>query len=254
MDSNNLPGLTPLAILGLAVVLAVLLTAGIPIVMAPEPVKVSDWLGFFGALVGAMVTLGAAWIAWNAVQRQITAQANIAGHQFALQSYEILHRLAATLEDELRLALALGAVARRATLIDELRQQSPVGIETAGLLHTQYGRTKGRLVTLREEWEISDINRWRFKKAHNARMQFEGTLVELEGKLETTTALLMMLKDTNRSDAAKTVERQRMLDKISFITVVDKVLAARSEYTSAINLELAGLLPKIDEVQKQANF
>jgi hypothetical protein len=70
MKSNNLPGLTPAAILSLSVVLALLLGAGIPLAVAPDPVKLSDWLGFFGTLIGALVAFGAAYLAWRAVQDQ----------------------------------------------------------------------------------------------------------------------------------------------------------------------------------------
>ena len=93
MESNNLPGLTPIAILVLFTALAFLLTGGIPILLAPDPVKVSDWLGFSGAVVGALVALGAAIIAWRAVQRQIEAQRAIAERQAAIQSYDVLHSL-----------------------------------------------------------------------------------------------------------------------------------------------------------------
>lgn len=58
----------------LATAFAVLLTAGVPIVRTPDAVKISDWLGFAGNVVGAGATLAAAYIAWRAVQSQIALQ------------------------------------------------------------------------------------------------------------------------------------------------------------------------------------
>lgn len=67
-------GLGAVGLLALATALAVLLTIGTPIILAPDPIKVSDWLGFAGSVLGAMITLGAAFFAWRAVQGQISAQ------------------------------------------------------------------------------------------------------------------------------------------------------------------------------------
>jgi hypothetical protein len=60
----------------LAVALAVLLTTGAPVANSETGVKLSDWLGFAGNILGALVTLVAAYIAWRAVQRQIGAERN----------------------------------------------------------------------------------------------------------------------------------------------------------------------------------
>lgn len=249
MESNNLPGLTPIAVLVLFTALTLLLTAGIPILLAPEPVKVSDWLGFSGAVVGALVTLSAAIIAWRAVQQQIEAQRIIAERQAAIQSYDVLHRLATTLEDELRLALALGQVAHTSSMIDEFRQKWPVDMIAAGLLHSRYQDARDRLRALRNEWAVADTKRWQFRNALEARMNFEGAIVELEQRLERDTALLLMIKDTDLTDTRKVVERQKIVDGISFVDVAAKVHVARTIYTTAINKELASLLPKLDEIR-----
>ena len=70
-------------VLVLAVILAVLLSVGIAILLAPEQVKLSDWLGFAGSLAGSLVTLIAAGIAWHAVQHQIAANKILAERQEA---------------------------------------------------------------------------------------------------------------------------------------------------------------------------
>jgi hypothetical protein len=254
MNSDNLPGLTPIAVLSLSAVLAALLVVGIPILLAPEPVKVSDWLGFGGAVVGAFVTLAAAIIAWRAVQAQIETQRTIANQQAAIQAYGVLHDLAETLENELRLALELGAIATSATLIDMLRKQAPVDIPTVGILLPKINEAKDQLKAISKQWAIADTKRWQFQSALNARMAFEEKLVELAGCLEVGYGQLVMISNTDIRQPALLETRQRMLDKISFADIESTVRAARIAYTTAINDELKRLLPKLDQVRAEANL
>jgi hypothetical protein len=67
-------GLGVIGLLAVSAMLAILLTTGIPILLAPDPVKLSDWLGFAGSVATAFVTLVAAAVAWRAVKPQIRAQ------------------------------------------------------------------------------------------------------------------------------------------------------------------------------------
>jgi hypothetical protein len=69
-------GLTPIWRLALALVLGVFITVFAPIAASADHVKLSDWLGFAGSFVGAMVTLAAAALAWWAVQSQIRQAKN----------------------------------------------------------------------------------------------------------------------------------------------------------------------------------
>jgi hypothetical protein len=68
---TDLRGLTPIWLLGLALVLGSFITIFAPMVASPDHVKLSDWFGFAGSFAGAMVTLAAAAWAWRAVQGQI---------------------------------------------------------------------------------------------------------------------------------------------------------------------------------------
>jgi hypothetical protein len=254
MKTDNLSGLTPIAILSLSAVLAAFLVVSIPILLAPEPLKVSDWLGFAGAIIGAFVTLAAAIIAWRAVQAQIETQRVIANQQAAIQSYGVLHDLAVTLENELRLALELGAIARSATLIDMLREQAPVEIQTAALLLPKLDEARDQLKAVRKEWAIADTKRWQFRNALDARMEFEGTLVELAWRLETAYAQILMVSRTDTSQPVLAAARQKILDNISFSDIEQKVRTSRTAYTTAINAELARLLPKLDQVRSEASL
>jgi hypothetical protein len=254
MKSDNLPGLTPVWLLCLSTALAILVCAGVPAVVAPEPIRVQDWLGFFGGLIGSSVTLAAAIVAWKAVQQQIETQRDIAERQSALQAYEILHRLAATLENELRLAMSLGGIAENATLIDEFRTRELLQVSAALLLFPQYEAMKKRLKDIRAEWEIAETKRWQFKSALAERMEFEGTLVELARAFEIGVANLVTIKDVSPGDVEKVAMRQASLDKMSFVGVVRKVRAARVKYTTAINVELAQLLPRLEKAKSDAGL
>ena len=74
-------GVLSIAVLMLTAALAILLSVGIPIVLAPEPVKLSDWLGFGGAFVGAAVAFIVARVTVGPALRQV----RIMGAQAAMQ-------------------------------------------------------------------------------------------------------------------------------------------------------------------------
>lgn len=95
-------GFGAIGLLVVGTLLAGLLMVGIPIILAPDPVKLSDWLGFAGSVVGALVTLIAAGVAWRAVQHQIDAQQLIANRQLAIQSFDVLIKQSELLEEEIR--------------------------------------------------------------------------------------------------------------------------------------------------------
>jgi hypothetical protein len=67
-------GLGAIGLILLTVALALVFTLGVPISVSRETVELKDWLGFAGNVVGALMTLVAAIVAWRAVQRQITVQ------------------------------------------------------------------------------------------------------------------------------------------------------------------------------------
>jgi hypothetical protein len=75
MKDGNLPGLSPLWLISLAMVLGTLIVVMIPVSIATgDNIKSSDWIGFAGGVVVGAIALLAAILAWFAVQRQITAQ------------------------------------------------------------------------------------------------------------------------------------------------------------------------------------
>jgi hypothetical protein len=75
MKSSNLPGLSPLWLISLALILGTSVVVGLPVSIATgDQIKTSDWIGFAGSIAAGAMTLVAATLAWFAVQRQIKAQ------------------------------------------------------------------------------------------------------------------------------------------------------------------------------------
>lgn len=79
MDRNNLPGLSALWLISLALVLGTAIVVLIPAsISGGDAIKTSDWIGFAGSVVSGAMTLIAATIAWFAVKRQIEANEAVA--------------------------------------------------------------------------------------------------------------------------------------------------------------------------------
>jgi len=75
MNNSNLPGLSPLWLISLAMVLGTLIVVMLPVSIATgDNIKSSDWIGFSGSVLSGAITLLAAILAWFAVQRQIKSQ------------------------------------------------------------------------------------------------------------------------------------------------------------------------------------
>lgn len=75
MKSGNLPGLSPLWLIMLAMVLGTFIVVVVPVSIATgDNIKSSDWIGFSGSVLAGAITLLAAVLAWFAVPRQINAQ------------------------------------------------------------------------------------------------------------------------------------------------------------------------------------
>jgi uncharacterized membrane protein len=98
MDKNNLPGLSPLWLISLGLVLGSVIVVMIPVsISTGKTIKSSDWIGFAGNVVAGAMTLIAAIIAWFAVQRQIKAQEQAEVRERELQTTDIARILYAEL-------------------------------------------------------------------------------------------------------------------------------------------------------------
>lgn len=71
--TKPLPGLSALWLMALTIALSMLLTIAVPVILSTTDIHASDWIGFAGSVVGALITLIAAAIAYVAVKDQISA-------------------------------------------------------------------------------------------------------------------------------------------------------------------------------------
>jgi hypothetical protein len=250
MNSTNLPGLTPIALLALSTTLIGLISIGLPLTFAAEPPKLTDWLGFAGNLISGMITLGAAFAAWVAVQSQLAEQRAISDRQSAIQSYGVLHDLASVLENEIRLSLKLNQIARSTTIIDELRQAQPISPLAATTIAPMLENARKDLVATTAEWEIADTKRWQFQSAHEERMAFEQSIVELTGLLTRHIATL----DIALRRPGGTKDPQKLIDGVTFSSSANDVHQRRQAYTTKINSEIARLLPKLARLRKEGDL
>jgi hypothetical protein len=78
MKNIQMPGLSPLWLIGLALVLGVTLITSVPLILSADVIKRADLIGFAGNALSGAMTLVAAVIAWFAVQRQIESSREIA--------------------------------------------------------------------------------------------------------------------------------------------------------------------------------
>jgi hypothetical protein len=97
-------GLGALGVLALFVALAIILGVGLPVIKLDAPLKVSDWLGFAGNMIAAVLAAVAATVAWIAAQRQIKH----AAAQNSVVAYAALKDVLRGVEEELRANYKIG--------------------------------------------------------------------------------------------------------------------------------------------------
>lgn len=131
MKSTVPRGLTPICLLLLAALLGTLISVSVPFLFAKEDIKFSDWLGFSGSFLGAMVTLVAAAYAWRAVQAQLELQSKAVRLALISREEDRIDKDRPAFEDEVDLLLRL------LTKLDYLPGRSGPEVELgqAGLLN-----------------------------------------------------------------------------------------------------------------------
>jgi hypothetical protein len=97
-EKMNDKGQAAIFLIVLAVALAVMLGAGLPVVKSKGGLDASDWLGFVGSIISSILAITAAGFAWRASQIQIRQ----ARQQNAVVAYEALCRVLASMEKEER--------------------------------------------------------------------------------------------------------------------------------------------------------
>ncbi|CEG07188.1 hypothetical protein BN961_00571 [Afipia felis] len=99
------PGLSAIGLLVLFAALACMLAVSLPLVKSDPSVHTSDWLGFSGSIIGALIALTAAMIAIKPVKSQLAEMTRQNDHV----SHERLCDRAAKLTNELSLITTVAA-------------------------------------------------------------------------------------------------------------------------------------------------
>jgi hypothetical protein len=139
-DGKNLPGLSPLWLISLAMALGILIVVMLPVSIATgDKIKSSDWIGFAGSVLAGAITLLAALIAWFAVQRQIAAQEDAearASQRLAEQRDAQMSNAkeAATIVLTQPVHAAAAAMNVTCQYLDAVARQQPLGVGAQGYM------------------------------------------------------------------------------------------------------------------------
>lgn len=208
-------GLGTIGLLALATVLATLLSIGIPVIAASEPIKIADWLGFAGGFAGAMVTLIAAGIAWNAVQKQIEVQQKIANRQLSIDALNILIRQAETLEREQRLIAGIELFARSANSpvvnVDDSRKILVPSFARGIELDTDYSSDAERLKT---ELSTTADRIWAMPEVSWKRVAIEKSLMLVSWKISDS---IYKLKELSKETLKNVRWREVSVEDINYL-------------------------------------
>jgi hypothetical protein len=71
MKNGNVPGLSPLWLLSLAMALGVFLSVSIPLVVSTNAINSTAWISFSGSIIGGAVAIAAVVVATRNVRRQV---------------------------------------------------------------------------------------------------------------------------------------------------------------------------------------
>jgi hypothetical protein len=164
MEKNNLPGLSPLWLISLAMVLGVLILTAVPLILSKEAIHPSDWIGFAGSVLVGGIALLAAIIAWRAVQSQISVQNRIAEIQSAIQRTELHQGNFAILQCEVRFCKSLSTLATGLAIPCEhiLTQPNPTAL-TAAAAKTFYESSQAELAAIEAELDLAMVDLWAFR-------------------------------------------------------------------------------------------
>jgi hypothetical protein len=255
MEKDNLPGLSPLWLISLAMVLGTVIVVLIPASIATgDQIKSSDWLGFAGNVIAGVMTIVAAAVAWRAVQNQIGEQRRIASQQSALQALEPLHRHAAVLEDECRLALSLGELARKTAIIDEYRKTGEVNLVSCRVLFPIYQQIQEELTRVHLDWRVSNSRFAYFSGAGLQRLELEGSVVAIEARLITAMPTLESFAARDLSAVVWNDKDKARVDAITFGVLSEECQLARKNFTDVIIADLRKVHQQIKKAKQQAGI
>jgi hypothetical protein len=150
-------GLASIAVLVLFAVLAALLGVWLPIIKSDAPLKVSDWLGFAGNIISAVLAAIAVTVAWVAAQRQIRH----AARQNSVIAYGALREVIASINRDAIINLSIcTALARIEEELKDMRKKKEINSRLMSLSYSFVGRELNSLKEAKDELEERRENPW----------------------------------------------------------------------------------------------
>lgn len=180
--NKNLPGLSPLWLISLSLVLGTVIVVLLPVAIATgDPIKASDWVGFAGSVVGGAMTVIAALVAWFAVQKQISAQQLIAERQMAIQAFDALVRHVEELRSEQVLQQNIRIICMH---VGEIREEKLLSeIQTIRSFSDRVREQREELIKIHEILKETDARRWLLPENSRARLAVRSNVLDLIGQL-----------------------------------------------------------------------
>jgi hypothetical protein len=255
MDKDNLPGLSPLWLISLGLVLGCLIVVMIPVSIATgDNIKSSDWIGFAGSVTAGAVTLIAAGIAWFAVQKQIRIQREIADSQAAIERFNILQAQLGILENESRLTRTISVEAKWAVIPQTSYLAGPLLDKwQAEAAMVEYDKRAKSLSAIVDEFTLAGTQRWTFGGGPT-RVNLYNETIQLQFDL---TKAALIVKNAIACHSTQAGFRQKDLDvclAINFSTQRDAVLSACATHDGPITFEIERLSGLLRTVREQAGL
>lgn len=248
-------GVGAIGLIVLAAVLASLLVTAMPLVKSEPPAHTSDWLGFAGGVVGGLMTLVAAVVAWVAVQRQIHAQLLIADGQAAIQSYNIVRDHIKALESESHLITDIELRANYTlTSLHYLTADTPIPRWRAVGAKEYFEKERGSLADAYRSFSLASENKASFPAGNFLRSKiaqkfwaFQKELTALRGVLSVAVARIVGEGAMNAADEA-------LCRNTKLKAAFEDLQKACLEYDAIIRKERDRLTSRANEIRVKSGF
>lgn len=209
-------GLGAIGLLCFAAILAVLVFTGIPLILAGEPLKASDWLGFAGSIAGAMMALIAAAVAWRAVQWQIEANHKVTDRTAAFSEIAVINVKSQIFEDRLRQITRARLEAASAAETHQAFIGLTQDIRRANVREARRKMKRHRktLQSIQREMHQTETRRWGYPLHDDVSYEFDRCVQDCLRELFSIEALLKQIEEGLADDETpvSAYHRQRCHD------------------------------------------
>jgi hypothetical protein len=214
-----------------------------------------QWLGFIGSLIGAGVTLLAAWFAWRAVQRQIGVQQEIASIQTAIQRFSILQAQFEGLQTDRRLVMDLKLQARLILTPQRMLKEPENNIFGVRLALAQYLKCEKKLEAIEAELDMAASNKWVLPSSAEHLQIIRSRRNDVEEVLGLARIDLEFVSkrfDANDEDSPLTAEDTAVCNAIDLTAASQALASACDRFIVAIRPGVERIQNLIDRARKDA--